>query len=180
MSATVSALVIAVVGVLGTLMAPIISHRLSSETKRQEFELERIHRQDEHSREQQRSALAERKACYVTITASSRRYRVQLMDYLHAVNRGTVTESIKAELEEAHRAYIADLAETYLIASLTVLDALRPVNTGFSEAYRNIKELEDGAQERRSFESTRDFLLRQWDTLRDLRTAMREDLSTLG
>jgi hypothetical protein len=177
MNGTTGALLIAVVGVLGTLSAPVVSQRLSASARREEFALQRLHRQEDFDRELQREALAAKRACYVSLTATSRRYRVELMNYLHRVNGGTAGDGPRGELEEARRGYIASLAETQMTATAPVLDAVDPVTSGLSEAYRTIMALDGGhPQPGWSFEETRDFLQEHLEDWRHLRAATRADL----
>lgn len=63
------------------------------------------------------AALSEKRSCYIVMTAMSRRYRVELMNYLHAVKRGAVDRDIRESLEEARRGYIASFAETQMTAN---------------------------------------------------------------
>jgi len=79
MSNGVSAIVIAVVGVLGTLAGAIVSQVLSARARRADFEMQREQRKEEYVQERQKTDLANKRSCYITMMASSRRYRIELM-----------------------------------------------------------------------------------------------------
>jgi hypothetical protein len=177
MNATITALLIAIVGVIGTLLAPIVSQRLSARARREDFEMQRSQRQDEHYHEQQEKILANKRTCYITMISAARRYRLELMSYLYAVNRGTVDDGARDRLEEARLAFNTALAETQLTATTPVLEALEPISKGMRESYTATKNLEQGASGLdSSFEEIRTFLLKLWDVWPRLHEAMRDDL----
>jgi hypothetical protein len=179
MSAAVTALVVAIVGVIGTLIAPIISQRLSALARREEFDQQRIQRQDEYEREQQEKALAMKRACYITVISGARRYRIELMRYLYAVKDGTLDNGAQTRLEEARLAFNTSLAETELTASPPVLEALDPIRRGLSESYSTIMNL-GIPQLDDMFEEIRNFLLKLWDAWPPAHAAMRVDLGVKG
>lgn len=177
MNAAVTALIVAIVGVTGTLLAPIVSQRLSARARREEFELQRVQRQDEYKREQQEKTLSAKRACYITVISAGRRYRLELMRYLYAVNERTVGDDARERLEEARFAFNTSLAETELTAAGPVLEALDPIRKGLSESYAAIMNLEQGAQQfNGSFEEIRAVLLKLWDAWPPAHAAMRDDL----
>ena len=177
MSGATGALIIAIVGVVGTLSSPIVTQRLSSRARREEFEALRIQRQEEYQRERERAVLSDKRACYIAMIATSRRYRVELMNYLHMVDRGEIDHASQESLEDIRRAYIASYAELQMTATSGVMEAVEPVTHGLSKAYRATKHLEHGEPESDgSFEEIREFLLQLWEQWRHLRNAMRNDL----
>ena len=111
MNASVTAVIIAIVGVIGTLLAPIVSQRLSARARREEFDLQRLQQQEEYYRGQQEKVLANKRSCYITMISATRRYRLELMNYLYAVNENTVDSEAKSRLEEARLAVNTSLAE---------------------------------------------------------------------
>jgi hypothetical protein len=177
MDASITALLIAVVGVFGTLFAPIVSQRLSARARREEFELQRLHRQEEYDRERQQEIFVNKRNCYIEIISAARRYRLELMNHLYEVNRGTVDYAASARLEEARLAFGTSFAQAQLTGTLAVLEAVEPIRKGMSDSYQSIKNLEEGAPNPgESFEEVRDFLLGLWDEWPRLHTAIRVDL----
>jgi hypothetical protein len=176
-SADTSAIVIAAVGVFGTLVAPIVSQALSTRARREDFEMQKSQRDEDYAHQQRNAELGNKRSCYIGVTAASRRYRVELMNYLYSVKRGTVDDAARTELEDARRAFTASLAEAQMVATLKVLSTIDPVNSGLSRGYGMTKGLESGDQEENgSFEEIVKFLDELWELWRGMREAMRCDL----
>lgn len=177
MAASVTALILAIVGVLGTLSASIVAQRLSARARREELELQRLHRSEDYDRERQESVLTQKRDCYISVTSSSRRYRVELMNYLFAVKNETANDKSNQRLEDARIAFSISFAEAELTASLPVLEAARSLRNGLSEGYQAIRRLEEeSSNSRDSYDEVEKFLLRLWDQWHPLHTAMRADL----
>jgi hypothetical protein len=177
MNAAVTALVVAIVGVIGTLLAPIVSQRLSARARREEFEQQRTQRQDEYERQQRERELTIKRTCYITVISGARRYRLELMRYLYAIKEDTVDDGARDRLEEARLAFNTSLAETELTAAGPVLEALDPIRRGMSDSYTAIKDLEqDTPRSNGTFEEIRTFLLKLWDAWPPAHAAMRADL----
>jgi hypothetical protein len=172
-----TSILIAAVGVIGTLVSPIISQRLASRAKRDDLEIERSHRLDERQQEQRQLALANKRACYIAMVTTSRRYRIEIINYLDKIRRATLDAAARDELENARRPYIESNAEAQLTATLSVLNTIEAVTDGLSKAYRATKHLEDGEPEPGgSFEEMEAFLVEIWDRWKYMREAMRQDL----
>src|SRR5689334_2662310 len=124
MDASVTALVIAIVGVIGTLSASIATQIMSAKARGDEFSLQRSHRQEDYAREQAEAVLAQKRSCYVSMMSSSRRYRVELMNYLFAIKRGSVVNEASMRLEDARLAFSVSFAEAQLTGSLPVREAV--------------------------------------------------------
>ena len=109
--------------------------------------------------------------------ATSRRYRVEIMNYLYKVKRETVDSAVRDELEDARRSYISSFAEAQMTASLQVLAMVDPFNAGLSRAYRSTKHLEDGEPELEgTFEEIEAYLHGLWSKWNSMRQAMQHDL----
>jgi hypothetical protein len=164
MDSATTALVIAIVGVLGTLSASIVSQRLSARARHQELEQQRLDRIDEYAREQKEKVFTSKRNCYLGLSIATRRYRVELMNYLYSVDRGAVNEDAQSRLQEARFAFLASVSETQLAGSLSVLDALEPVIKGNARAYAAVKNLEAGRPESDgSFDEIKAFIHKIWD-----------------
>jgi hypothetical protein len=177
MNANIGAIVIAAVGVLGTLAGTIVSQLLSTRARKADFEMQRERRKEEYFQERQKTDLANKRSCYIAMMASSRRYRVELMNYAYAVKEQVVDDDARHELENSRRACLDSIAEVQIVATLKVLDTIDPVNSGLSRGYRFVKRLEAGEPEPNgSFEEIERFLTKLWDKWRYMREAMRQDL----
>ncbi|MFE0463351.1 hypothetical protein ACFW1A_29280 [Kitasatospora sp. NPDC058965] len=171
------ALLVAAVGVLGTLSSPVISQRLSARTKREEAAMQRADAEAVREQARREAVVAERKAAYIAFNAASRRYRVEMMNYLHAVDAELAGDLDRAELREARRTYSACFAEVQILATDEVLASIEEISGRLSRAYLAIKRLENGAPDPGwSFDETRGFLIGAWDHWLAMRQVMRAEL----
>jgi len=163
MDSATTAIAIAIVGVLGTLSAPIVSQRLSARARSEEFEQQRLHKNDEYVRDRQQAAYTTKRDCYIALSVAGRHYRAELMSYLHEVNQNTVDDNAQSRLQEARFTFLACVAEAELTGTRMVLEALRPIRAGITKSYTAIRGLEAGRPEPDgSFEEIRAFLLDMW------------------
>ncbi|MGY6025185.1 hypothetical protein [Streptomyces spinosirectus] len=181
MSSAVLALIAAVFGVTGTLLAPVLSQRSQAKALAADFERQQRAAQGQWQREQYQTEFEKRRACYVATNAAFRRYRVQLMNYLWDVHRGEVDDTAKQELEEARHAHHAANAESQMIASDSVLGHLDRLSSALGDVYRRTKDLEEGHPGARgSFEEIEADLREFWRRWEEMRSAMRVDLGASG
>lgn len=68
MSDEVNALIIAAVGVLGTLSASIVTQILSARTQLRTFEMQGSSRKEEYYREQEQAILSIKRSCYIAMS----------------------------------------------------------------------------------------------------------------
>ena len=166
---TAFALVAAVVGVTGTLLAPVLAQRSGAKTQQAA--------QVQWQREQQHAELVVRRACYIETNAAYRRYRTELMNYLWHVHRNEVTEAGIERLEAARHAHHAAFAEAQMVASPDVLAQLDAVAKALSEGYRRTKCLEEGHPDAGdTFEVIETYLQWIWERWEEMRAVMRTDL----
>lgn len=171
MTAGFGALVLALVGVLGTLSASIVTQVLSARNQSRAIDSRARH---EHELAEQST----KRSCYIAMFANSRRYRVELMNYLYAVQAKAVNEAARADLEEARRAYSTSVAETELTAGAAVIAAINSIDRVLSPSFARIKILErDNPQPSSSFEEIRTALGTFWDLWPSLQHAMRRELN---
>jgi acyl-CoA reductase-like NAD-dependent aldehyde dehydrogenase len=171
------ALAAALVGVTGTLLAPILSQRLLARVQSEHFERQQQVAHAQWTREQELAELAQRRACYVTTNAAYRRFRIQLMDYLWLLHRGAVDAEARAELTAARDAHNAAFAEAQLVASAAVLTRLDDAATALHDAYVKIINLERGVPlTDGSFEDIDRDLREFWDRWNEMRRVMRADV----
>jgi hypothetical protein len=177
LSDEVNALIIAAVGVLGTLSASIATQLLSARTQLRTFEMQGSSRKEEYRREQEQAILSIKRLCYIGMMANSRRYRLELMNYLYAVKNQMVSDSVMAELEEARRAYSTSVAETELTADAAVLKVINSIDEVLSDSFQSIKEYErDQARADSAFAKIRVTLKEFWNLWPLMQAAMRREL----
>jgi len=87
MSTEIVSLVIAVVGVCGTLASAIVTQRLSLRSKQTELEhAERVRLAEQEAEERQRRT-EQLRTCYVRLNANDRNYRDALLAYAYVLDR---------------------------------------------------------------------------------------------
>ncbi|MET9607925.1 hypothetical protein ABZZ17_23130 [Streptomyces sp. NPDC006512] len=79
-------LAIAVIGVGGTLLAPLLTQRLVARVQAEQGERQERLAETQWGREQQVAALEKRRDCYVAANSGYRRFRVELMNHLWLVH----------------------------------------------------------------------------------------------
>jgi ribosome-associated translation inhibitor RaiA len=133
MTVAVTAMITAVVGVLGTLFAPVLSQRLTARQRGEEAQLaERVRR------------FEERRDAYTAMNRSSRQFHTLLKDALHRIRDGVYTEHERDQLEEARRDHRDRYAEAQMIVPERVLDASRAVNEVLAATDAAVKRLDRG------------------------------------
>jgi type II secretory pathway pseudopilin PulG len=133
MTAAVTAMITAVVGVLGTLLAPVLSQRLTARQRAEEARLA-----------ERRRLFEERRDAYTAMNRSSRQFHTLLKDALHRIRDGVYTEHERAQLEEARRDYRDRYAEAQMVVPERVLDASRAVNEILAATDAAVKRLDRG------------------------------------
>lgn len=177
MGSAAVALIAAVVGVTGTLLAPVLTQRSGAKAQEAEFERQQRAAQAQWEREQQQAELAVRRSCYIDTNAAYRRYRTQQMNYLWHVHHYDVTDAVRQELEEARHAHHAAFAQAQMIASPAVLAQLDDVAKALSEGYRRTKCLEESNPDPGdTFEVIEAYLQWIWERWEEMRAVMRADL----
>ncbi|WP_329151147.1 hypothetical protein OIU91_28115 [Streptomyces sp. NBC_01456] len=167
----------AIVGVAGTLSAPVLSQRLMGRVQREQFERQQEVEEAQWIREQQVAELDRRRDCYTSVNAVFRKYRTHLMNFLWLVHKGEVTPEAREVVEEARRTHHAAFAEAQLIASPPVLIELDGMTTALSETYRRTMCLEEGRPDPDgSFDEIRADFQRLWLRWEGMRDVMRADL----
>ena len=139
-----SALIIAIVGVIGTLVAPIVSQRLSARARQEDFIMQEKQRNDDRLNDERQQIRNEKRNCYVSVMATARQYRYEIVKYFYAIQNPTPSSDLYVDLEKARQAYVLSFADAQLTASLEVLAAIEPFNLGLSRAYRAVSQLKDG------------------------------------
>jgi len=142
MSGETASLVVAVVGVCGTLASAIFSQQLSQRAKLVELEhMERQRLAEKDSAERERKA-DQLRTCYTQLNANDRNYRDAMLAYAYAFETGSPGEAEIAEVAAARRAQRDVRAEAQMIASDAVLSSEGAVNAQLTVAYRLLKQIE--------------------------------------
>ncbi|MEU9256783.1 hypothetical protein AB0D66_34260 [Streptomyces sp. NPDC048270] len=165
-----SAVIIAVAGVAGTLGGSLLTQRGSERTKLREIELVRGQEENHENR-------VLRRTCYVELNRDARQFTTALNRYLHLLRERGVEEADRAALEEAKNAHRDRYSEAQMIAPDEVLVPASAVNRALNKVYGQVKRLERGepapGETAQSAERDRQAV---WDMLGEMRAAMRHDL----
>jgi type II secretory pathway pseudopilin PulG len=184
MTADLTTVVVAVLGVAGTLSSPLLAQRIAARAKQQEFSLQSQQRREELQEVRRRQAFEERRSLYASLNTAARQYNQALREYLRMVTAGSVTEDERSELSQA-RATFRDLySDAQMILPDRVLQAAAKVSGSLGDAYGMIKRLESGRPRANSAEGTAETFevaheycrVTIYDLITDLRQLMREDL----
>ncbi|MFE3886291.1 hypothetical protein ACFXPQ_25835 [Streptomyces lydicus] len=166
MGATTAAMITAIVGVLGTLLAPLVA---IGATKRQ--------RAQELRTEESRRLFEERRAAYTAMNRASRHFHTMLKDALHRLRDGVYTDDDRAQVEEARRDYRDRYAEAQMIVPQAVLTASRELNVVLAGIDATAKRIDRGlSREGESADQALLGLKAAEPALTTMRRIMREDL----
>ncbi|MGW0854436.1 hypothetical protein [Streptomyces sp. NPDC002690] len=177
MSTGVVALLVAAVGVLGTLLAPVTTAWVSARTRRLEFEIQQRTDRANRQVEDARQDLERRRATYVALNSSARRYRLELMDELHAVRMGESGVPGRSSTENTRASFQNTYAEAQMLVPDSVLGPCRAVRIALADAQKLLDALRAvTTYETDDWEEAHAFLLRLWDVIGEMSVAMRRDL----
>lgn len=166
MTAAVTAMITAVVGVLGTLLAPVLSQRISARQ-----------RAEDGAAEERRRRFEERRTAYTAMNRASRQFHTLLKDALHRLRDGVYDEPDRERLEEARRDYRDRYAEAQMVVPERILEVSRAVNTVLAGTDAVVKRLDRGlARDGESPEQALLDLKEAEPRLTAMRRLMREDL----
>ncbi|MEU4357787.1 hypothetical protein [Streptomyces virginiae] len=177
MGSALIGLAAAVVGVTGTLIASVLSQRLTARVQVEQFARQQQVAEAQWLREQRVAELDRRREGYMNVNAALRRYRTHLLNFLWTVHKDAVTEEAREVVEEARRDHHSVMAEAQMVASAGVLAELNDMTRTLSETYRRIMCLQEGRPDPDgSFDEIRTDFARIWDQWERLLGAMRADL----
>ncbi|MEU6168727.1 hypothetical protein [Streptomyces tanashiensis] len=151
MGTSLTALLIAVVGVAGTLGAALLTQNRADRTKRMELQAaahqrreERDHaeqlRQAELERQRASESLERRRACYITLNTAARQYVTAMTNHVHALRRGEDAAASLEHLEERRAAYRDSYAEAQMIVPTAVARASSDAKDHLNEAYGMLRK----------------------------------------
>ncbi|MFF1837581.1 hypothetical protein ACFVXE_25745 [Streptomyces sp. NPDC058231] len=166
MTAAITAMITAVVGVLGTLFAPVFAQRLTARERAEEAGTAR-----------ERRAFEERRDHYTAMNRASRQFHTLLKDALHRIRDGVYAEQERIQLEEARLDHRDRYAEAQMIVPERILQASRELNQVLADADAVVKRLDRGlAQGGETAERALERLREAGPFLDAMRELMREDL----
>jgi len=126
-------MITAIVGVLGTLSAPLLSQRISARQSKEKA-----------AADERRRKFEERRAAYTAMNRACRDFNTALKDALHRIRDDVYSDSDRAEVENIRRTYRDRYAEAQMTVPERVIDAVRAVNKILAEADAAAKRLDRG------------------------------------
>ncbi|MHA5049324.1 hypothetical protein [Streptomyces sp. SD15] len=181
MDSALTGLLVAVVGVGGTLGSAWLTQRRGDASRREEWErLERT-RLAELTAQRAESGREARRAAYTEFNAAARHYLATLNDHAHVLRIGYDAQDSLATVETARVDYRRRYAEAQMIVPDTVLAEVRRVDSGLGSAYGTLARLTHGtAREGDDLATVRDAIKQGWQNLSRMRATMRTDLGVTG
>ncbi|MEU9200623.1 hypothetical protein [Streptomyces sp. NPDC048332] len=176
MDAGVIALLVAAVGVAGTLLAPITTTWVGSRARLQEFELQqRAEQARRHVEEAQRN-LERRRETYVALNSATRRYRILMMEDVHVLLNGGPLDADGA-IENARLEFQDVYAQAQMLIPDSVLGPCHETRVALAEARKVIAALhKEGEPGQEAWQSVHADVMRIWDLIQAMQEAMRADL----
>jgi hypothetical protein len=178
MSGATVSLIVAIVGVLGTLASAVMSQVLTQRAKLRELELAEAVRVAQERDAEKRRRSDQLQSCYVQLNAHDRHYRDAMLAYAYALRSGSADVEA-AEVSGARRAQRDVRAEAQMLASLEVLTVEGRVNNRLTVAYRRLMEAAreaDSSARRTQLDQVIDLLDAVIEKLGQVRALMRVEL----
>lgn len=173
---SIVALLVAGVGVVGTLFAPLIAAITASRGRRQDVELQLKQEKVKLESSTSKEKALELRNCYIGVNMTARAYQSALRSESHAIEAAP-DKDISFTLYEHRDAYRTKYAEAQMIVSDEVLKHMGKANSLLAESYGMLMRIAGGNQRvSDSSESLRGLLDGALQSLREMRTQMREDL----
>lgn len=188
MGAGGTALLVAVVGVAGTLGAALLTQIRADRTKRMELQSAATQRREERDhaealraaeRTERRTEADEvlKRSCYIALNTASRQYLTAQVDLLYALRKRTGAEAAMEGLETRRVVHRESYAEAQMIVPAAVLvgagAASRRLNAAYGELKRIAASSVPTSEDLSRFEDGVDGA---WSLLAHMRQLMRDDL----
>ncbi|MFJ4922109.1 hypothetical protein [Streptomyces sp. NPDC088725] len=178
MSASITALVIGIVGVAGTLASGLLAHRSALRTKQLELDRSERQKREEWQELARRENLAARRMSYVTVNQRLRNHHDALWDIVRELRVGRpVTAAQRERAAEARQA----MGEAYAEAQMIVSDDVLVVVADLTHRLRHIsnvvaRHLAEEEEADEDLDALHERLLRASESLYEVRQTMRNDL----
>ncbi|MFD7664952.1 hypothetical protein [Streptomyces sp. NPDC059788] len=177
MNSSISQIVIAVLGIGGTLAAAVITQRGADRARARELEHTRQLQREEREYATHQARFEARRTCYATLSAGTRDLANVMTKVLHALERGEVAEELRSDLDRARREHRLRHAEAQMVLPDTVAEAASTANRHLGDLYGLLMRLDGGtARQGESLEAAWESMGKLWDSLWRLRHIMRVDL----
>lgn len=166
--------IVAVVGVVGTLLSALLTQCAAERSRQRE--------QERTERVRARAREAEvRRTCYVALNTSLRHYLAALTDQLHALIRAEDPRAARQRLSEARDLHRDVYAEAQMRLPDPVLALAGEVTHALGTVYGRLRRLDDGVpRPGDSLDAAQGEIDALWERLRELRRGMRADLGASG
>jgi hypothetical protein len=135
MSGAIISVIVAIVGVGGTLASAVVTQVLAHRAELRRLEEEKGIRLAEQRASADQRKIDQLQNCYVQLNAHDRHYRDVMLAYAYAL-KSESAEAEAAEVGNARRAQRDTRAEAQLVASDAVLELESRVNDRLTTAYR--------------------------------------------
>lgn len=169
-TSSASALAVAVVGVIGTLVSALLTQRAAASSRHREL----VHVERLRVRRSDNEAL---RAGYVALNMAARQYLAALTDQVHALRRAADTDAVRRRLAEARDLHRDVHAEAQMRVPDAILDVASEVNHALNAVYGILKRLDGGTpRPGDSLDAAQAGIDELWERLRVLRRDMRVDL----
>lgn len=177
MNSSTSALVIALMGISGTLISALLTQRSANNNAIRQIERADEQRREERAHQYEQTTIESRRACYVALNIAARLYQTALTNYLVALQNGPPNDEILGDVEAARLDHRARHAEAQMVLPDSVLETAGAVNGNLGKFYGILRSVDlDDASSNVTLESAEYRRARSWDLLAQMRTAMRRDL----
>lgn len=180
MSASLSALIVAVVGVLGTLASGLLAQRSAMRTKLAELEHVERQRHEERMTQENRENREMRRKSYAELNQAMRQFHTTLSRHFLAVEAGREEGVSQTQERVQDRQALYDIyAETQMVASDAVLVPAGRLVHGLHRAHRLLGQHEGdtpGSTPEESLGEIRARLEQASEQLYEVRQVMRQDL----
>ncbi len=179
MSSTVVPLLIAFLGIVGTLASGLMTQRLAEKVKSKELDRSERQRAEERQYETKRAMEEAVRACYVMLNTASLDYHSELNNFWYALKAGLLTDDQRSRLDDARREHRARFSEAQMLVPDDVLTTAEDVYRRLSRIYGVLKRLDGGFPPRREGESldqAHSQIVELWDELSEMRRMMRQSI----
>ncbi|MEU6369468.1 hypothetical protein ABZ876_27960 [Streptomyces sp. NPDC046931] len=177
MTSDLTAAIVAAIGIVGTLTAPLIAQRSASHARRLEFELQRQERLEERAHADRRAAYEEKRDAYADLNAAVRGFASAAETSLRdLMAEHPLPDQPLTPVEEALRPYRGHYARAQMLLGERPMLIASEVNRGVNSAYSALVQLQQTYDVRAAEE------LRSWfsggmsEGVWVLRKILREDL----
>ncbi|MFG2568737.1 hypothetical protein ACGFR6_25255 [Streptomyces sp. NPDC048567] len=176
MDPSLTALIVAVVGVAGTLVSGVMAHRGALRAKTVELDRAERLRREELLADERREALAVRRASYAVFNQRLRQFHSVLSKDYFALAAGEARPGQGREREEPRQVLRDVYAEAQMVISDTVLSVAGGVVHQLHRIHALLLLHEQGETAEESLEDIRERLERASEGLYEVRQTMRRDL----